>query len=245
MRSEPELSRFGLMSPPAHPLDRPLWSCLNSCWAPLAQRSGAALRLDPDYGPFAATPDLSPASLADLAAFEPGEDGLWLAEPEPVSAPPGLAVAHHARCVQMMAAKAAPTETRFDAVLLGEEDAPEMLALARLTQPGPVASKTYGFGGFIGIRQEGRLVSMAGERMKPDGFCEISGVCTHPDHRGQGYAGALIGLVAQRILDRGETPFLHAYETNAKAIALYEALGFRTRQVVVVTVLKADLGVGS
>ena len=78
---------------------------------------------------------------------------------------------------------------------------------------------------------------MAGERMKPAGFTEVSGVCTHPDFRGRGYAGKLMRMVAQRIAARGETPFLHAYADNAGAIALYENLGYRWRCDVNVTVL--------
>jgi predicted GNAT family acetyltransferase len=79
---------------------------------------------------------------------------------------------------------------------------------------------------------------MAGERMKPDGFTEVSGVCTHPDWRGRGYAGGLMRLVARRILARGETPFLHAYATNEGAIALYRSLGFAIRRQVTATILK-------
>ncbi len=78
---------------------------------------------------------------------------------------------------------------------------------------------------------------MAGERLKLDGFTEVSGVCTHPDWRGRGYATGLMGLVAQRIVARGETPFLHVYAGNSGAIALYERLGFRLRSAVVFTVL--------
>ena len=76
---------------------------------------------------------------------------------------------------------------------------------------------------------------MAGERMKPDGFTEVSGVCTHPDHRGHGYAAALTRLVAGRILDRGETPFLHAFASNRGAIGLYETLGFTVRRETLMT----------
>ena len=89
------------------------------------------------------------------------------------------------------------------------------------------------------MKIDGRLVAMAGERMKPDGFTEVSGVCTHPDHRGRGYAGALMRLVAGRILDRGETAFLHAYASNTGAIALYESLGFGLRRQVLMTRLAA------
>jgi ribosomal protein S18 acetylase RimI-like enzyme len=228
---------LGLMPALAHPLDRPVWSALTGGWSPLAEASGAALRLPRDYGPFAATPGLDAGSLAGLAGFEPGEDGLWLVEAGAVEAPPGLAAVHHARCVQMTTDDVAPADPEFDVLPLGETDAGEMLALARLTRPGPFASRTHRLGGFIGVRREGRLAAMAGERMKLDGFTEVSGVCTHPDHRGRGYASALMRLAARRILERGETPFLHVYEANAAAIALYETLGFRIRRKVVLTVL--------
>jgi hypothetical protein len=85
------------------------------------------------------------------------------------------------------------------------------------------------------VKTDGRLVAMAGERLRLDSFTEVSGVCTHPDHRGRGYAAALMRKVAGRILDRGETPFLHAYASNREAIALYEALGFAVRREVLMT----------
>jgi predicted GNAT family acetyltransferase len=88
------------------------------------------------------------------------------------------------------------------------------------------------------VRENGRLVAMAGERMKLDGFTEVSGVCTHPDVRGRGYAGLLSRTVATQILKRGETPFLHAFASNTAAIGLYETLGFVLRCHVVVTVLR-------
>ena len=227
------------MSAPAHPLDRPVWNSLNGRWAPLALRSGAALRLDPDYGPFAATQDLDPGSVAALAAFDPGKGSLDLVESRPIEAPPpGLAITLQGRLVQMAAGAITPGGPEPEVVPLGEADGPEMLALAQLTRPGPFAARTHELGGFIGVKSEGRLVAMAGERMRPEGFCEVSGVCTHPDHRGRGHAGALMRLVARRILARGETPFLHAFETNAGAIALYRTLGFELRSVMSLTVLK-------
>jgi ribosomal protein S18 acetylase RimI-like enzyme len=128
----------------------------------------------------------------------------------------------------------------FDIVALGEADAAEMLALATLTRPGPYRARTHELGDFIGVRQDGRLVAMAGERLKPVGFAEVSAVCTHPDHRGRGYAGALMRQVASRMLARGETPFLHVYATNTGAIALYEALGFRLGREIVMTVLARE-----
>ena len=114
----------------------------------------------------------------------------------------------------------------------------DMLELATLTRPGPFLPRTHELGSFVGIRSSGKLVAMAGERLKVPGFTEISGVCTDPDFRGRGYAGILSRIVATRISERGETPFLHAWASNAAAIRLYEELGFRHRQMMSVTVLK-------
>jgi predicted GNAT family acetyltransferase len=112
-----------------------------------------------------------------------------------------------------------------------------MFDLATLTKPGPYFARTHRLGDFVGVKQDGRLIAMAGERMKPDGFTEVSGVCTHPDARGRGYAGALMRVVVAKILARGETPFLHVYAANTGAIGLYETLGFALRREVTMTVL--------
>ena len=135
------------------------------------------------------------------------------------------------------AKRLAPGYGIFAAVADESSDAAEMLALATLTKPGPFFENTHRLGGFIGVRIDGRLAAMAGERMKPEGFTEVSGVCTHPDFRGRGLGAALSRVVANRILARGETPFLHAWHDNAAAIGLYERLGFRLRAKVNVAVL--------
>jgi predicted GNAT family acetyltransferase len=132
----------------------------------------------------------------------------------------------------------APAGTEVEAVDLGDADAAEMLALAQLTQPGPFLARTHTMGGFVGVRLGGRLAAMAGERMRFAGCTEISGVCTHPDFRGRGLARRLSALVAQRIQQRGELPFLHAWASNRAAIALYESLGFELRTEVQVAVLQ-------
>jgi predicted GNAT family acetyltransferase len=160
-----------------------------------------------------------------------------LVEAQDAPPPPGAAVMQHAILNQMIATAITRGDATFEIVPLGDGDAAEMLALATLTEPGPFFRRTHQLGDFIGVKQGGKLVAMAGERMKPQGFTEVSGVCTHPEHRGRGYAGGLMRIVAQRILARGETPFLHVYAHNTGAIALYEALGFHRRAAMHMTVL--------
>jgi len=223
------------MSP--HPLDRPAWSALTGGWAHLAQGDARALRIAPDHGFFAAPADFAPDSLAPLRTL-PGADGeLWLVEASPLPSLPGLAILREADVCQMVAEAITPGEPDFEVEVLREGDAAEMLALATLTKPGPFLSRTHRLGRFVGVKQGGRLVAMAGERMRMPGFAEVSGVCTHPDHRGRGYAAGLMRLVARRMLERGETPFLHAYAANAGAIGLYETLGFAVRGSIRLTVV--------
>lgn len=191
----------------------------------------------PDYGPFAASADGGPASLAALAALIPAGPETWLVERDPRPPIPGTRLLRSAECVQMIMTSlfARPPDFAFD--VLTENDAPAMQALAALTKPGPFSTATHRLGRFVGVRRGGALVAMAGERMRPPGYTEISGVCTHPDHRGQGYAAGLMSEIARGILARGETPFLHSYASNATALALYERLGFVRSGVVVASVL--------
>ncbi|HTJ62536.1 MAG TPA: GNAT family N-acetyltransferase [Alphaproteobacteria bacterium] len=222
----------------AHPLDRPIWSAFTTRQAALASGDARAVRLKPDYGIFVAAADRSAENLAALAQLVPAGVPVASVEVGGIPVPPGLEVVSTAICNQMIAAHITPGEPDFEVVALTDVDAPEMLALATLTKPGPFAARTHQLGDFIGVKQGGRLVAMAGERMKPTGFTEVSGVCTLPEWRGRGYAGGLMRLVAARILERGEAPFLHVYADNAGAIALYEALGFRFRQALTMTVLR-------
>jgi len=131
----------------------------------------------------------------------------------------------------------------FEVLRLSEEDGPAMLELARMTEPGPFFEHTHRMGKFIGVKAKDLLIAMAGERLRPEGYTEVSGVCTHPDFRGRGFASGLMRIVAARILARGEVPFLHSYAENTRTIALYEALGFKLRSTMTLTVLtKPELG---
>jgi predicted GNAT family acetyltransferase len=205
----------------AHPLDRPVWNALATRQRSLAEGDPSALRLAPLYGLFAAAADHGPESLAALARLTPAEGQIALVEADPTPAIPDVSVASHALIWQMVAETITPADTPdFVITPLGEADAPQMLALATLTRPGPFFARTHQLGDFVGVKQDGRLLAMAGERMKPLGFTEVSGLCTDPHCRGRSYAGALMRLVATRILERGETPFLHTYAHNTGDRAL-------------------------
>jgi ribosomal protein S18 acetylase RimI-like enzyme len=122
---------------------------------------------------------------------------------------------------------------------LHDEDVADMLALAERARPGPFLSRTVEFGGYVGIRREGRLVAMAGERLRPPGFAEVSAVATDPDYRRQGLAHLVVRSVLAAIVGRGEVPFLHVETANAGAIRLYESMGFTARKAVSILVVQA------
>lgn len=217
-------------------LDRPVWASLREQlhWGLGDER---ARRFRPDINRFASACDDSEASLAALADLVgPGDDAVYLAQVPPIVVPPGLEIAKAAQGVQMVATRR--LEIDDDMAVLGDADAAEMLALATLTEPGPFLPRTHTMGRFVGIRVEGRLAAMAGERMRFSGHVEVSGVCTHPDFRGRGLARRLSAAVTADLQRRGQQPFLHAWATNTAAIALYESLGFVTRAAVNIVVLK-------
>lgn len=221
-------------------LDRPVWSMLNGRQAGLAAVNGAAVRIDSGYGPFAAARDGSDEAQAALAGvLRDAQDEVWVVEGQEWAAPPGTRVLRTAPLVQMVADHAAPMVAGDEQTeVLGETDAADMAALAHATQPGPWGPKTRLYGSYFGLRRDGRLAAMAGERMLPGpGLGEVSGVCTWPEFQGQGLAASLTRRVMAGITARGEVPFLHSYAGNARAIGLYETLGFRVRRELVVTVL--------
>ncbi len=218
----------------SHPLDRPAWSALNSGQSHLAVGDARAKRYAEGYAVFLASADDSAESLNAMAALNPADGGMILMEARPAPLAPAMTVAGARDGVQMICSTLNPGAPDLAFEPLTEADAPEMLALASLTKPGPFFEKTHRLGDFIGVRRDGRLIAMAGERMKPAGFTEVSGVCTHPDARGRGLAAGLMRAVTERILARGEQAFLHAYADNTGAIVLYQRLGFSIRTPVTV-----------
>ncbi|WP_248958958.1 GNAT family N-acetyltransferase [Sphaerisporangium perillae] len=213
-----------------HPLDNPAWASLTGPHAHLAEVRGAVRRYPADVSPFLAVgSEPSAADWDDIAAFA-GPGSIVSVAGATISPPPGWEVVRVVPGVQMSGAgvSGAPDE---EAVRLTAADAPEMLDLAERTQPGPFLPRTVELGTYLGIRRGGALVAMAGERLHPPGWTEISAVCTEAAFRGQGLATRLVLAVAAGIRARGEIPFLHAAASNTNAIRLYESLGFSLRRM--------------
>jgi ribosomal protein S18 acetylase RimI-like enzyme len=228
-----------------HPLDQVIWRALNSVQEPFAEGDARARRYPAAIAPFAATIDLEPLSFRSLLTLiGPADDRIALFTPIEVQPPPQFSVLRRGLVDQMVlldaAARGRPIDTL--AVELGVADVPEMLALASVTQPGPFSVRTIELGMYLGVRRRGALVAMAGERMRLDGFTEISAVCVDAGHRGQGFAADLVRSLVASIVVRAETPFLHVFSSNHQAIALYRKLGFALRRQMHLLVLGRTAG---
>ncbi len=201
----------------------------------IAEGDALARRYPADVAPFAAIVDTSPAAFASLERLIPPGGRVALFTVDPVAPPDRFTVGAARTAEQMVATSMEAPSAAVDIVPLGAADVPAMLALVELTRPGPFAARTHELGDFFGIRVGGALVAMTGERMKLDGFTEVTAVCTHPDYRGRGYARALLAHVARRVLERGEVPCLHVFSDNAAAIELYLRSGLIIRKRMHVT----------
>jgi ribosomal protein S18 acetylase RimI-like enzyme len=230
----------------AHPLDNAVWHALGSHHRHLAERRGRARRYDRNVAIFGAVDRFDPGSWSDLAALLGPSRACALFRSEvPAALPEGWILRARGQGRQMTVdperlAPITPVEVRQ----LTTEDVPLMLELVALTNPGPFRPATITMGYYAGHFDQsgGRLIAMAGERMHLTTYCEISAVCTHPDARGRGLASALTYHVAERILARGEQPFLHVADTNEVARRVYEHLGFTERRLVDLAVVEAPAG---
>lgn len=232
----------------AHPLDNPVWRSLTTGHEAVAEVVGRARRYPADVSPFAAVDVLDGEAWADLAALA-GPAGLVVLFRDVVPAPPegwsellrgtGHQLVLAPSGLRRTVAPAEPAEPVVS-VALTEADAPAMVALARSAEPGPFLDRTVTMGAYAGVVHDGRLVAMAGERLHPEGFTEISAVCTDAAFRGRGLASALTQQAAERIVARGEVPFLHVASTNTAAQRVYEQLGFEQRRTVDFVIVRRD-----
>lgn len=225
----------------AFTLDHLVWASLQGPHADFAQSHGQAARYPGDVSPFVALdPQAATSVWEDLSTlFVPGDVVVLVGVPLP---PPAVWESVATIEAAQMIAPDFQGESDSEIVRLTALDVPEMLELVERTKPGPFLPRTIELGDYFGIRREGALVAMAGERMHAPGWTEVSAVCTDDGYRGQGLGTRLVNAVGAGIRLRGETPLLHAAESNTNAIRLYESLGFEVRRSITFQVLRIPTG---
>lgn len=243
--SETANSTPGVVDGPlAEHLDNPIWTALTTDHAGFALGDDRARRYPPEIGPLSGMPAQSPENYASLARVAgPGVAvGLFLQDPPRL--PAGWTLLRGGTIDQMIASLPRPvppaTLPGVELRRLTSADAPSMVDLAHLTEPGPFQLRTIELGIFYGIFLSERLLAMAGQRLHIPGAIEVSGVCTHPDARGRGYARHLMSRVIEEIVQAGRMPFLHTMAANAGAIRIYESLGFVRRRSFELAAIRRD-----
>jgi ribosomal protein S18 acetylase RimI-like enzyme len=216
--------------PDEAPLDEAPWSSLAGEHAHLAEGGDLVRRYPADVAPFAAVRTWDDPGVWDAIVDLVGPGADFPAPPETVPLPAGWVRGAPFQGVQLVETERLHGRPDAEAVLLGADDVPEMLDLVARAQPGPFLPRTYLLGRYVGVRRDGRLVAMAGERLRPAGWTEISAVATDERYRGQGLASRLVLDVVHHIHERGAHAMMHAAASNTNAIRLYESLGFRLRR---------------
>ncbi len=219
-------------------LDTATWAALTGPLAHLAVGDGDARGFLPDVCSFTAARDWHDPAVWSHIVTLVGPGGEFTLNPPDVALPPGWQTTFTLDGVQYVETPDVAAAPDDEAVELGADDVPEMLDLIERNQPGPFLPRTYLMGRYVGIRRDGVLVAMAGERMRPPGWTEISAVATDAAHRGQGLAARLVLDVAHHIRQRGDHAYLHT-AAGSPARALYERLGFRVRREVTFGTIQA------
>lgn len=215
-------------------LDNPVWHALGDPHHAHALGQGLARHYPRDIAPFSAIAESSTQAYDDLAAALPAKTEARLFRPGIEALPHGWEELDSIPMLQMVA-RTAPDRRGGSVSVLSKVDLPSMLDLVAATKPGPFGARTPLLGRYVGIKEEGRLLAMAGERMRLPGYVELSAICVHPDARGRGHAADLVVRLMQMAFEQGDVPFLHVRPDNRAAVALYRWLGFETRRELVVT----------
>jgi ribosomal protein S18 acetylase RimI-like enzyme len=220
-------------------LDNAVWHALRTRQAHFAEgdSTGRAIRFDREVAFFGAVEEIDPARWEAHAELAGPEGFAMFFRDEVPAPPPGWEEVFRGPTWQLVAGDLRPVPD-VSPVALGSGDAEEMLALVQLTEPGPFFPRTHEMGTYVGVKREGRIVAMAGERLKVPGWTEISAVCTHPDAQRQGLGAALTLWMARAIRETGDEAFLHVLANNENALRLYQSIGFEIRRMVVAVVAR-------
>ena len=214
-------------------MDNPAWNAMISSNGSLAFGNNEVKYFDREVSPFAAFKENTNDHFQVLYELLPHNGPVLFVAPVEIEIPVGWKVLQYIPGLQMVCAAAKILDgVQLELTPLTDEHVPQMLALAKLTNPGPFAAKTIDFGHYMGVFEGRELVAMAGQRLHPFNYAEVSAVCTHPAHTGKGYAKKLLQYHINRIKAASEIPFLHVRDDNERAIKVYESLGFATRRAV-------------
>ena len=215
----------------------PVWHALHTKHREFSVAAGEACRYPADVAPFGAVGSSSASAMRELASLLVPGEAVWIFAGEYAEEYLGVEELNRVetlKCLQMvLPEEVTPPEREMELAPLSNEDGPAMVALTDVAFPGFFRSRTHAMGSYFGVRVEGRLIAMGGERLKLDGYPEISGVCTHPDYRGRGYAASLIWEVVRKHRHEGDVSWLHVATANRRAIELYQRMGFVTSREVV------------
>ncbi|MGV3641886.1 MAG: GNAT family N-acetyltransferase [Adhaeribacter sp.] len=225
-----------------HVLDNPIWNALISGNKPVALGGELAKYYPKEMGAFAGLEKFAPENFQSLYDLTPSDVEVVLFTPGKIQIPPNWQTYIAKPLLQLVyASPQPPAEQGAELVALQEQHVPAMIALTALTKPGPFLSRTIDFGDYNGIFEGDRLVAMAGERLRPEPYTEISAVCTHPEALGRGYAGKLILNQVRKIMAASGKAFLHVLPENTPALSLYLKLGFEVRKEMMIYKLEKKI----
>jgi len=224
-----------------HILDNPAFNALNTGNKELAKGGENAKYFPADISPFAGLAENTPANFKLLYDVAPAKSAFGFITPTEINFPEPWDVLQRMDVLQLVCETPARQAAAGEKIVpLGEEHIPAMLALTKLTNPGPFAQRTIDFGHYKGIFDGNKLIAMTGQRLNPSPYAEVSAVCTHPDYLGRGYAAQLILHHVHRIKAASGIPFLHVLSSNTRAINLYKSLGFVTRKEISIYIIKKE-----
>ena len=223
----------------SHPLDNPNWNALNTGSHSLSFGTDRVRLVNREMGFFAGLPAYEKENLDELNDFLEAGQRVILFPPDHLPLDEKWKIHNDRELLQLVCERDfSLVEPQDEIYPLNESHVSEMLALTQLTKPGPFLNKTIDFGDYFGFFSEGKLVSMAGSRLSPSPYTEVSAVCTHPDFAGQGISKKVMPHVLHAIQQRGKTPSLHLYPDNTPALRLYTSLGFVSRAMLRVYLLE-------
>jgi len=221
-----------------HVLDNPAWNALTTGNCSLANGNNDVKYFSNEVSPFVGFKTNNDESFKTLYELLPHSGPIGFISAMQVDIPAQWDILQTIKCFQMVFEGSATSTLDANIVSLSEEHVGQMLALTKLTNPGPFAEKTINFGHYRGIFEGDRLAAMAGQRLHAGNYAEISAVCTHPDFLGRGYARQLLMHHVNRIQAASNIPYLHVRHDNHRAVSVYESLGFVTRREIYFYILK-------